>query len=227
MQDIIKDFLSVFTDTTGRFRGEPIKIQVKPNAVPVIQAPRRIPLHYKKRAKAELEKMISEDIIEGPIDIEEPGTFLSNMVITDKKGTDKVRDTLNCQEVNKSICSPHELIPTLEELRHQLRGNDRFSSLDFTNCYYQFEIEENARKLYAFRTPWGIYRYKRMVMGTSPASSEIQKRIRETVLNCRNVVHIKDDIIVHGVGEHHDQCLIEVLRTLQDKGITLRPDKFT
>ena len=157
MQDIIKDFPSVFTDTTGRFRGEPIKIQVKSNAVPVIQAPRRIPLHYRERAKAELEKTISEDIIEGPINIEEPGTFLSNLVITDKKGTDKVRVTLDCQEVNKSIYSTHEPIPTVG---HELRGSDRFSSLDFTNCYYQ--LEENARKLYAFRTPWGIYRYKRM-----------------------------------------------------------------
>ena len=64
-----------------------------------------------------------------------------------------------------------------------------------------------------------------MVMGTSHASSEIQKRIRETVRNCRNVVHIKDDIIVHGVGQQHDQCLIEVLRTLQEKEIILRPDK--
>ena len=94
MQDIIKDFPSVFTDTSGRFRGGPIKIQVKSNAVLVIQAPRRIPLRYGERAKAELEKMISEDIIEGLIDTEEPGTFLSNLVITDKKGTDKIRVTL-------------------------------------------------------------------------------------------------------------------------------------
>ena len=133
-------------------------------------------MHYRERAKAELEKMISEDIIEGPIDVEEPGTFLSNLVITDKKGTDKVQLTLDCQEVNKSIYSTHEPIPAVEELRHELRVSNRFSSLDSTDCYYQFEIEENARKLYAFRTPWGTYRYKRMVMGTSPASSEIQKR---------------------------------------------------
>ena len=86
MQDIIKDFPSVFTDTTGRFRGELRKIQVKSNAVPVIQAPRRIPLHC-RGGKAELEKMISEDIIEGLINTEEPGMFLSNLVITDKKGT--------------------------------------------------------------------------------------------------------------------------------------------
>ena len=29
MQDIIKDFSTVFADTTGKFRGEPIKTQVK------------------------------------------------------------------------------------------------------------------------------------------------------------------------------------------------------
>ena len=79
----------------------------------------------------------------------------------------------------------------MEELRHELRGSDRFSALNFTNCDYQFEIEENARKLYAFITPWGIYRYKRMVMGTSPAGSEIQKRMHKTVRNCCNIVHTK------------------------------------
>ena len=182
-KDEIKDFPSVLTDTTGRFRGKPIKIQLKSNAVPVIQAPRRIPLHYRERAKAELEKIISEDII----CVEEPGTFLSKLVITDKKGIDKIRVTLDCQEVNKSIYPTHEPIPTVEELTHELKGSDRFSSLNFTNCYY-------ARKLYAFRTLWGVYRYKSMVMGASPASSEIQERFRETARNCHNIVHIEDDI---------------------------------
>ena len=32
-------------------------------------------------------------------------------------------------------------------------------------------------------------------------------------------------IIVHGVGQQHDQCLTEVLRALQEKGIILHPDK--
>ena len=32
-------------------------------------------------------------------------------------------------------------------------------------------------------------------------------------------------IIVHGVGQQHDQCLTEVLHALQEKGITLHPDK--
>ena len=112
------------------------------------------------RLEVELEKISKEDIIEGPSDEEEPGTFISNLVITDKKGTDQIRVTLDCQSVNKFIQPTHEPIPTSAELRHKLLGSDRFTKLDMTNCYYQFEIEEPARKLYAFRTPWGIYRYK-------------------------------------------------------------------
>ena len=175
--------------------------------------------------EAELKKMVQDDIIEGPIDIEEPGTFLSNMVITYKKDTDRIRVTLDCQSVNKEIYPTHEPIPSSEELRHNLRGSDRFSTLDMTNCFYQFEIEESARKLFAFRSPWGIFRYKRMVMGTSPASSEIQKRIRQMIKGLTNAIHIKDDIMVHGVGKEHDVHLKAVLDALKKHGITLRPDK--
>ena len=57
------------------------------------------------------------------------------------------------------------------------------------------------------------------------AASEIQKRIRETIKGCKNAVHIKDDIVVHGSKDTHDKHLKVVLDTLQKKGITLRPDK--
>ena len=157
MKALINQFPSVFTDVTGKFRGEPIKIQLKSDMSPVIQHPCRIPMHYRERLRQELGKMKEEDIIEGPITIEEPGTFLSNLVITDKKGIDRIRVTLNCHAVNKAIYATHEPNPTPVELRHYLGGSDHFSTLDMTNCHYQFEIEPSAWKLYAFRSPWGIY----------------------------------------------------------------------
>ena len=94
--------------------------------------------------------MLKDDIIEGPIKVEEPGTFLSNLVITRKKDTEKIRVTLDCQNVNQEIYATHEPIPTTEELRHKLMGSDRFSTIDMTNCYHQFVIEESARKLFSF-----------------------------------------------------------------------------
>ena len=64
-----------------------------------------------------------------------------------------------------------------------------------------------------------------MVMITSPASSEVQKKIREIIQNCPNMIHIKDDIIVYGRGNEHDVCLESLLMILKKNGITVRPHK--
>ena len=50
-------FSTVFSDKTGKCKGSSITIQVKKNAVPVIQPPRPIPLHYKDRLKKEINSM--------------------------------------------------------------------------------------------------------------------------------------------------------------------------
>ena len=62
-------------------------------------------------------------------------------------------------------------------------------------------------------------------MGTSPASSEIEKRVRETIKDCENVINIKDDVLIHGKDNNHDKCLIKVFETLNVKGLTLRKEK--
>ena len=147
---------------TGKFQGDPIKIQQKSDVSTVIQPPHKVSMHYRERLRQELGKMkeVIEDINEGLTTIEEPGTFLSNLNITDKKGTDRIRVMLDCQAVNKAIYATHEPIPTPDELRHYLGSSDCFSMLDMTNYYHQFKIKPNARKLYAFCSPWGIYQYK-------------------------------------------------------------------
>ena len=38
--------------------------------------------------------------------------------------------------------------------------------------------------------------------------------------------HIKDDILVYGKGNEHDRHLRNVLSVLQEKQLTLRPEKF-
>ena len=152
MKSMSDSFPKLFANKTGKFKGPPIKVQLHPNATPVIQPPRKIPLHYLKPLETELMNMLGDDVIEGPIEIEEPGTYISNLVITDKKwdpSGKQIRLTLDCQAVNRDIYHTHEPIPTSEELRHQFAGSDRFSVLDLTNCFHQFEIEEEARKLFS------------------------------------------------------------------------------
>ena len=174
VQSLIDALPTLFSNKTGKYKGKPIPIQMPPNYYTRNQSERRIPIHYKERYLQEPCRMVDEDIIEGPIEVEEPGIILNNVVLTEKKGTDQIRVTLDCQVVNEQVYQTHEPIPTPEELRHEFKDSNCFTKLDMTNCYHQFEIEANARKLFAFRTPLGIMQFKRMVPGTSPASSEVQ-----------------------------------------------------
>ena len=222
---LIESMPSLFTNKTGKYNGKPIPIQMPDNYYTQNKPERRIPLHYRERFMTELLRMKDEDIIEGPIEVEERGTIINNVVLTEKKETDQIRITLDCQTVNKQVYQTHEPIPTPEELRHEFAGSNCFSKLDMTNCYHQFEIEKDARKLFAFCTPLGIFRFKRMVPGTSPASSEIQKRVRDMVKACPNTRSIKDDILIHSQRENHKEVLANTLKTLQGYGVTLRPDK--
>ena len=57
----------------GRYKGPPVQIQVKPEASPVIQPPRRILLHYREPLEDHLAELLEQDVIEGPLQEEEPG----------------------------------------------------------------------------------------------------------------------------------------------------------
>ena len=106
MRALTNTFPRLFQDKTSKFKGHPIKIQLHPNAMPVIQPPCRIPLHHMEPLEKVLNNMIRDDIIEGPLEVKEPGTYISNLVITDKKwdqSEKKICITLDCQAANKNI----------------------------------------------------------------------------------------------------------------------------
>ena len=68
----------LFTDKTGKFKGKPIPIQMKDSSkvfTTTIQPARRVPLQYRDKLDRALNDMIADDIIEGPIEIEEPGMY--------------------------------------------------------------------------------------------------------------------------------------------------------
>ena len=78
----------------------------------------------------------------------------------------------------------------MEEPGHTLKGSTRFSKLDMAHCFHQFKIEESTQKLFTCWTPKGLYRYKRLVIGNNPASSECHRWVRDVVKGCEGVVQI-------------------------------------
>ena len=62
-------------------------------------------------------------------------------------------------------------------------------------------------------------------MGSSPASSECHRRVREVVQGLQGVIQIKDDLVIYGSKENHGERLEAVLKRFQQAGLTLRRDK--
>ena len=233
MAKLVNEFKDIF-EGVGKYEGPEVVIQLKENVKPVIQPARRIPLHYVKPLEDHLAELAKEDVVEGPLVEEEEGTWISNLVITDKKWDDgvkragdriQIRANLDCRPLNEHVYQTHEPIPTPEELRHKLRGSTLFSTLDMVHSFHQFVLEPEARKLFTFRAPGGLYRYKRLVMGNSLASSEAHRRIKTVLAGCEGVVQIKDDVLVFGDPETHDGRLRAVLERFQEAGLTLRKEK--
>ena len=80
---------------------------------------------------------------------EEKGTWISNLVITDKKSDVKEKQTgdrvqikgnLDYRDLNDHVYQIHELIPTSDELRHKLQKSNKFNTLDMVHSFHQFVL---------------------------------------------------------------------------------------
>jgi hypothetical protein len=62
---LITEFIDVFKPLNNPIRGEKFKIILKPNSPPSkIYNARPVPYHWEEKLKAELDRMVEEDIIE-------------------------------------------------------------------------------------------------------------------------------------------------------------------
>ena len=211
----------------GKAKNQVVDIPLKADARPYIQPPRPIPFHFHPQLQKYLKELSDNDIIEGPLQGPlEAGTYVSNIVITAKRwSTEEIRVNLDLRQINKDIVMSHHPIPTPEDLRHEFRHSDTFSSLDANHMFFQWEVKEDKRKIFTFRTPWGLYRFKRLASGVNIASAECNNNLRALLTGLEGIVQIQDDIVVHGKGRQHDERLASVLNRLDQEGFTLRRDK--
>ena len=95
------------------------------------------------------------------------------MVLTKKKWNEKViRLNLDTQAMEKYVDVTHFPIPMPVQLRHQFYGSDRFSVLDLNHAFHQLKLADDSKDLFKFTTPFGLYRFNRLVMGAHAASAE-------------------------------------------------------
>ena len=130
------------------------------------------------------------------------------------------------REANKAIKKTNLPIPRAEDISSQLSGYKVFSKLDFKSAFHQLEIEEESRALTVFHAGDRLMRYKRLTMGSAPASGELNKALKPLFKDIPHVHVIHDDLIVAGRTQaEHDETLNKVCRRILESGMTLNPEK--
>lgn len=153
----------------------------------------RIPEAFEQRVKEKIAEMLEMDIIERAGDDPQWLSGLSIVI----KDVDKFRLVLNMRRVNQAIRRPYLIIPTIDDVRHQIKGSRFFSKFDLTSAFFHLVLSERARNMTCFMTRDGIFRYKRLPFGLVSAP-EVFQRFMNTVLDgIEGAVAYLDDILVH------------------------------
>ena len=118
------------------------------------------------------------------------------------------------------------VIPTVDEIVHQLRGSSVFSKLDAASGFWQIPLDPETVKLTTFITPFGRYFMKRLPFGISSAPEIFQRTMTELLRGTDGVICYSVDILCHtSTMEEHELLLGRVFKRLKEVGLQLNPEK--
>ena len=159
--------------------------------------------------------------------MEEPTSWVSPVVITPKRTANEIQLNVDMREGNKAIPRTHTIMPTLEDITHELNEAAVFSHLDMNHGYHQLELEENSRDVTIFSTHVGLYRYKMIHFGTRSVGEIFQATVsREITQDIPGCLNISDDILVYGKNQQeHDLNLEKLFKKARERKITFNKGK--
>ena len=207
----------------GKLKGVKVKLHIDESVKPVAQRHRRVPFHLRDKVEAEVTRLERADVIEK---VDSATEWVSPIVISPKKDSNKIRMCVDMVEPNRAIKRTRHVIPTVEELRHDLNGAKIFSKLDLANGFHQLELDEESRHITTFSTHIGLRRYCRLNFGTNSAPEIFHEALRKTLEGIPGVKNIHDDVLVFGFDEEdHYRALRATFQRLRDSGLTLKRSK--
>ena len=103
-----------------------------------------------------------------------PAPWISNPILA-PKDDGGICATVDMREANKTILSTNIPIPRAEDIRAKLSRCNYFSKVDFKAAFHQIKIAELSRYITVFHAGDWLMRYRRLRMGSKPASGELTK----------------------------------------------------
>jgi hypothetical protein len=168
--DILNDFKDVFSGL-GCYPGKH-HIVLDNKAIPVVHAPRRVPLALHAKLKDSLDSLVSTGIL---VKRDDPTDWVNSLVLVEKKNG-SLRLCLDPFQLNKYIKREQYVIPTCEDVIAKLHGKKLFTVIDMKDSFWQVQLDEPSSRLCTFNTPFGRYSFTRLPFGISSAPEILQKK---------------------------------------------------
>ncbi|XP_046861263.1 uncharacterized protein LOC124454503 [Xenia sp. Carnegie-2017] len=165
-QDVFKGIVLV----NGQYH-----IEIKSDAKPTIHPSRKVPLSLMPRLKSTLENLTETGIISK---VDRATDWVNSLVIVEKRNG-LLRLCLDPKHLNQAIKREYYNPPSAEEISNKLNGTELFTVIDMTSCYWHKKLDEESSYLCTFNTPFGRYKFNRMLFGICSASDVAQKMVDE------------------------------------------------
>jgi RNase H-like domain found in reverse transcriptase/Reverse transcriptase (RNA-dependent DNA polymerase) len=208
--------------TFPKVPGVAIHFEVDKNVPPTQNAYYNVPAAFRQRARARLEDMEAQDIIE---EVPQPPRWISGMSLV-PKGKFDFRLVVNMRGPNRAILRAYHPLPTIDDIRYKLTGAKVFSKLDIKSAFYHLELDEASRELTTFQTERGMRRFKRLMFGVNCAPEIFQRTMEKILAGIEGLVIFIDDILIYGetLGILRDRTK-KVLTVLKDNNLLVNDEK--
>lgn len=220
VEDLMAWFPDCF-DGIGHFRGEE-HLQVRDDASPFIDPPRRVSIHLGPKIKAELDQMENDGIIRR---VTKATDWCSSLTYALKKDG-SLRVCLDPQRLNQALRRRPHQIPTVEEITPAFSKAKFFTKLDAKAGYWSIPLSESSQELTTFRTPFGRYCFRRLPFGLCISQDAFQEHMDRIIQQCEGCTGISDDVVIYGRSEEeHDERLRAFLLVARKEGLKLNSTK--
>ncbi|XP_039451777.1 uncharacterized protein K02A2.6-like [Culex pipiens pallens] len=222
VQALQAQFPKVFTSEMGLCTKTKVQLALKENSKPVFRPKRPVAYAMQSAVETELQRLQDLGVLV-PVDHSD---WAAPIVVV-RKPNGSVRICADFSTGLNSCLEPNQYpLPLPEDIFAKMAGCKLYSHIDLSDAYLQVEVDPKDQHLLTINTHKGLYRYTRLTPGITSAPGSYQQLMDTMVGDLNGTCGYLDDILVGGhTPEEHDRNLQQVLRRLEEYGLTVRIEK--
>ena len=148
----------------------------------------------------------------------------------DMRALRQLRLALDYRRVNKLISSQcHWPNPNIRETLFKLKSARYISVIDLTNSYWNIELEESTKPIFAFQTSSAQYIWQRLPQGAQPSMAIMAEAVTDTIMNAgiadTTSCYVDNIIVASESLQQHKRDLHRSIDGFMKRGWKANPEK--